>query len=413
MSEITIIKEGHEAIITNLKESCQSKITIDRYVLYGNKFEEFLIRKGLCAYDSSVTICFQRWIREEANNKRISQNLFKGLMRYSAMINDFYDSRLFQTRYSYGNRYKYILNTFYESITDEYVCWLNVAENSKAQFRTAAREFFFFLQERNIQNFAGLNTQLFTEYLVTISRNHKSSMNNIKVCLRKLLDFLEGKSFTTCNRNQIWKFKTAPTRVKVYPAFTDEDLKKLLLSPDRSTDMGKRDYAILFLASVTGLRAIDIANLQFENMFWDEMIIRFSQHKTGRENVIPIDATTISAIGDYLSVRPDSNFTQVFLTCTRPVRKMGDVSSVRNILVRYTKMANISKQPWDGKGFHAFRRGMGLWLLENSCNTQMIFQILGHKNDQMLKHYLPMSADVLRVCALDSSLIPMKSEVYK
>lgn len=177
--------------------------------------------------------------------------------------------------------------------------------------------------------------------------------------------------------------------------------------------MGKRDYAILFLASVTGLRAIDIANLHFENMFWDEMIIRFSQHKTGRENVIPIDATTISAIGDYLSVRPDSNFTQVFLTCTRPVRKMGDVSSVRNILVRYTKMANISKQPWDGKGFHAFRRGMGLWLLENSCNTQMIFQILGHKNDQMLKHYLPMSADVLRVCALDSSLIPMKSEVYK
>ena len=177
--------------------------------------------------------------------------------------------------------------------------------------------------------------------------------------------------------------------------------------------MGKRDYAILFLASVTGLRAIDIANLKLDNLFRNDMTICFSQHKTGRENIIPLDAATMEVIDDYLAVRPETNSSYIFLTCTKPAKKLNDNSSVRNILVKYTKIANIIKRPWDGKGFQAFRRGMGLWLLEDSCDAHLISQILGHKNEMMLKHYLPMSAEALRVCALDLSLIPVKSEVYK
>lgn len=413
MNEISIIKEGHEAILTYLKLNCRSEVILDRYLSYGVFFEEYLKRKEIYTYTSPAVTSFQNWITVEANAERITRKKFIGLMRYSTMISDFYNSRSFQTKYSYGNRYKYPLNIYFEGITEEYVQWLNVGANSKAGFKSSAREFLFFLQERNIHNLAELNTQIIIDYFVAIRENHKCSMNNVMVCLRKLLDFLEEKSYTTCNRNQILRYKTARSRIKVYPAFSSEDIIKLLKSPDRSTVMGKRDYAILFLASVTGLRAIDIANLKLDNLFRNDMTICFSQHKTGRENIIPLDAVTMEVIDDYLAVRPETNSSYIFLTCTKPAKKLNDLSSVRNILVKYTKIANISKRRWDGKGFQAFRRGMGLWLLEDSCDTHLISQILGHKNEMMLKHYLPMSAEALRVCALDLCLIPVKSEVYK
>lgn len=146
MNEISIIKEGHEAILTYLKLNCRSEVILDRYLSYGVFFEEYLKRKEIYTYTSPAVTSFQNWITVEANAERITRKKFIGLMRYSTMISDFYNSRSFQTKYSYGNRYKYPLNIYFEGITEEYVQWLNVGANSKAGFKSSAREFLFFLQ---------------------------------------------------------------------------------------------------------------------------------------------------------------------------------------------------------------------------------------------------------------------------
>ena len=162
------------------------------------------------------------------------------------------------------------------------------------------------------------------------------------------------------------------------------------------------------------MRAIDIANLKVENINRAERAISFTQHKTGFLNAVPVDETVTTAIDDYIrNARPDCDLPYVFLTMNKPYRKLNDMASVRNIVYRYIRTSGIEKSPWDGKSFHAFRRTIGKWLLESSEDTQMISQVLGHRSQDVLKRYLPLSMDILRECALDFSFAPLTTEVFK
>lgn len=188
----------------------------------------------------------------------------------------------------------------------------------------------------------------------------------------------------------------------------------ILSQPDKSTPSGKRDYAILFLTSVTGMRAIDIANLKLTDLHWKEMNIHFIQHKTRNGISLPLDSRAALAVSDYiLNGRPESDSPYVFLTEAMPFRKLNDTSSVANIFIKHAKRAGIEKSPHDGKSFHAFRRSMGIWLLDTSANPELISQILGHQSRDVLKQYLPLSASKLSICALDFEGIEVQSEVYR
>lgn len=176
--------------------------------------------------------------------------------------------------------------------------------------------------------------------------------------------------------------------------------------------MGKRDYAVLLLASTTGLRAIDIANLKFANINRISHSIDFLQHKTGQSNSVPLIAGVLEAIDDYCVERPEVDTSYVFLTLNRPYRKLHDMSSVRNILNRYLRQERVEKSPYDGKSFHAFRRTVGKWLLETGNDPKLISQVLGHRDGEVLKRYLPLADELLRNCALDFEAIPVRAEVY-
>ncbi|MBU3178946.1 tyrosine-type recombinase/integrase [Clostridium estertheticum] len=82
---------------------------------------------------------------------------------------------------------------------------------------------------------------------------------------------------------------------------------------DRISLIGKRDYAIIYLASHTGLRAINIANLKFKNIDWINGKINITQKKTGGYLSLPLESDTGNAIADYiLNRRTESESEHVF-----------------------------------------------------------------------------------------------------
>ncbi|MDR3600882.1 MAG: tyrosine-type recombinase/integrase [Desulfosporosinus sp.] len=168
------------------------------------------------------------------------------------------------------------------------------------------------------------------------------------------------------------------------------------------------------LASVTGIRAIDIANLKLRDINWKEMTVYFIQCKTGFGVSLPMESVAAEAVADYiLNGRPDVAIPYVFLTVDPPFRKLNDKSSVANVLNKYVKLENIEKRPRDGKTFHAFRRNMGIWLLNSGAEPELISQVLGHQSKDVLKRYLPLDTSKLEICALNFDGIPVKSEVYR
>ena len=57
---------------------------------------------------------------------------------------------------------------------------------------------------------------------------------------------------------------------KIPSAYSQEEIQKLLQCVDRGNPKGKRDYAMILLATRLGLRTSDICGLKFENIIWEQ-----------------------------------------------------------------------------------------------------------------------------------------------
>jgi len=238
-------------------------------------------------------------------------------------------------------------------------------------------------------------------------------MNNVMYVMRLICEYLFNKGFHNVPI-ELLPFALAPSRKRVLPSFNRTDMENILLSPDTEKATGKRDFAILMLTSVTGIRAIDVANLKLTDINWREMSVHLVQHKTGYGLSLPFESSAAAATADYiLNGRPDSENPYVFLSEDAPYRKLSDKSSVANVLNKYIKVSGIEKKAHDGKSFHALRRSMGVWLLDTSSSPELISQILGHRDKDVIKRYLPLDASKLSICALGFDAIPVQSEVYR
>lgn len=374
-----------------------------RYAYHGNKY-----------YSQS----FNEEIRQEVKVRLEGQspNSFKEdryLFRTLGMLDDHFNGEPFKDKYPLRSRYKFSLNSFYEKWTEDFKSSLHVGKLTIPVLYSIARDFFYYLQSEDIKDFHLINQNTMYAFLMYEYPTHMGSMGNVLYVSRLICDYLHKNNFENVP-TELLPFALPPSRKKVLPAFKLSDMERILEKPDTDDSAGKRDYALLMLASVTGIRAIDISNLKLTDINWKDRIVHFIQHKTGFGLSLPLDEDAASAIIDYiLDGRPSTDLPYVFLTEVKPYRKLSDKSSVANVLNKYVKLAGIDKSAHDGKSFHAFRRSMGAWLLGSDADPEMISQVLGHHSKEVLKRYLPLETAMLSICALDMNAIPVKSEVYR
>ena len=69
---------------------------------------------------------------------------------------------------------------------------------------------------------------------------------------------------------------------------------------DRGSPIGKRNYAILVIAAMLGIRDSDIAALTFDNLDWENSRIELVQKKTYEPLSLPLLPAVGEAIIDYL-----------------------------------------------------------------------------------------------------------------
>ncbi len=407
------IKDGVTAIL-DYCHKFRSDRTIRRYKKACNTIQLFYEENKKNEYD---TFCNDKirdlFYRKPDDIKSSNYSDCRYILRALAMLDDYYNGNPFRDQYPIVSRYKHQLEPVYQQLAEDFKESLNVRKNTVPVLYSIARDFFYYIQQLGITDMDDIQQETLYSFLKKEYQNHQGCMNNVVYVMRLLCTFLNDKGFRQVSTGLL-PFSLPASRKKVYPGFSTEDIGNILSQPDRSTSSGKRDYAVLLLASLIGIRSVDIANLKLSDIRWRQMSIHFIQSKTGNGVSLPLDAKAGSAISDYiLNGRPDSDSPYVFLTESKPAHKMRDKSSISNILVKHMKLAGIEKKPHDGKSFHAFRRSMGIWLLDTSSNPETISQILGHQSRDVLKCYLPLTESKLSICALDFESITVKSEVYR
>jgi integrase len=86
------------------------------------------------------------------------------------------------------------------------------------------------------------------------------------------------------DKEQILKNYKWIKKERIPSFYTPEEVSKIELSIDRSSGIGKRNYAMLLLACRLGLRASDIASLKFPDIDWRKNEISIIQYKTKEIN---------------------------------------------------------------------------------------------------------------------------------
>lgn len=82
---------------------------------------------------------------------------------------------------------------------------------------------------------------------------------------------------------------------KVVAVLTDEDIRRLLATFDRSSPYGERDYAIVLTLLDCGLRASELCNLKLSDAHLEQGFVKVLG-KGDKERLVPIGRTTADAL---------------------------------------------------------------------------------------------------------------------
>ena len=190
-------------------------------------------------------------------------------------------------------------------------------------------------------------------------------------------------------------------RPKSLPSvYSAEEVTRLLSSVDRSTALGKRDYAILLLAAYLGLRSSDIAGLSFKDINRAAKTISIIQTKTARPLTLVMNREVEEAVDDYIqNGRPPSESEKIFLGSQAPFLPLSAAAGYA-IAQRYFALAGIAGQG-RRRGTHALRASYATALVAKGIPYAVVQEALGHGDKESAKHYVRVDVRRLKMCALD------------
>lgn len=263
-----------------------------------------------------------------------------------------------------------------------------------------------YLESKQIKSVSDIKEIHIMTFLSTSANNKVFVVSSIRVFLRYL--FEEQLSEFDLS-SSLRRFKCSRGE-KLPSVYSESEVLQIEGSIQRSNSTGKRNYAMMLLATRLGLRASDIAHLSFCHLDWEKSTVSFPQFKTGKEIQLPLLAIVGEALIDYLKYgRKKSVSERIFLCTCAPFAPMvnSGVSSALRRIIETSGVDSIRRK----HGPHAMRHSLACRFLENKQPIPIISEALGHMNTDTTMSYLRIDIESLRQCALD--VPPVSNHFYE
>ncbi len=192
-----------------------------------------------------------------------------------------------------------------------------------------------------------------------------------------------------------------------------ETVRALLQAIDRTTPMGRRDYAMLLLMATYGLRACEVVTLTLDDVEWRAARLRIPQRKTRSSLWLPLTDEVGTALLDYLrhgramlAVRrkrapfqggPPNNCRELFLRHRTPIGVLKP-TAISEAFQAWSKRSGLAI-PFHGS--HCLRHSYAVYLLRSGLSLKTIGDLLGHRTLESTCVYIRLAVDDLRDVALN------------
>jgi len=396
-----------DGLLALLRESNYNPTTIKFYEREWDKIQSFLTEEyGNTQYNMERGLKYlekQYRLITKYNDGNLSQQRVQ-LLRVVHMLEDYELHKVLTRRY-HASKNPITLNAYYANIFANYSAWLENSELSAStigHYKSISTVLMDYLAQLKINNVKEMSMEICNGYLKTLAGFSFKTIEQNVCGFRHFLRYLLSAGLIVEDFAEKIHMPNISKNAKIPSAWSVDELKALIAAIDRSNPIGKRDYAMITLACVLGIRIGDIKNLRFGNFDWNEKKIAFIQHKTHKPLTLPLPDSVGWAVIDYIkNGRPKYHEIDiVFLKHMPPFDAFSDNDHLGQRIKHYMRRAGINRYRERRSGFHSLRHSVGSLLLEMETPLPVITNILGHSDPDVTAVYLKTDLEKLAECIL-------------
>lgn len=345
----------------------------------------------------------QYGFQSKYNDGTLSQQRVQ-LLRVVHMLEDYRLHQVLTRRY-YASKNQICLNGHHSETHKKYLSALAGSELSKStigHYTTISRVFLDYLSQKGILSVKEISLGLCNGYLQTLAGYSFKTVEQNVCGLRHFLRFLLEDGDIASDIPSEIRMPAISKTASIPSAWSSDELRKMLGAVNRNSPIGKRDYAMILLACVLGLRISDIKALRFDAFDWDNKLLSFIQHKTRKRLVLPLPDAIGWAVIDYIkNGRPKYFDTDIiFLKHMPPFDPLSDNDHLEQRIIFHMNKAGLRKDKNRHSGFHSLRHSAGSMLLDMETPLPVITTILGHSDMDVTGIYLKTDLKKLAECIL-------------
>lgn len=243
-----------------------------------------------------------------------------------------------------------------------------------------------------------LNVEMVRSHLLDRAQGRSSEWTRLlSVALRSFFGFLYIRGETQLNFSVCVPAVRKWSQVTVPGRFSPEEVKRALAVPDRSTPVGRRDYAILLLLARLGLRAGEIVGLELEDLHWRTGEIAICG-KGQQKDTVPLPREVGQAVAQYLRRGRGSDVSRrVFLRATAPRQGLTGPAAIGHIVRRVLARAGIRRSTRGAA--HLFRHTLASQMIQHGASLNEIAGVLRHRSQTTTEIYAKVDIRSLRQVA--------------
>ncbi len=273
----------------------------------------------------------------------------------------------------------------------------SLSENSVSSYKNDLQRYLRFVaNDLQITDLGGIelrHIENYLEELTAMDLSVSSIARNIS-SIRGFHEFAVVEGMAQANPAELIDL---PRQIKNLPEVLNPDEVEAIIDiPNRETDAGIRNAAILETLYATGMRVSELTSLELDNLIFEIGFIRVIG-KGNKERLVPVGEMAQSALEHYIELvrskfqsekNPQKAGNKVFLSQRgNPLTRM----SIWNIVNDAAERARIEKNVYP----HIFRHSFATHLLEGGADLRAVQEMLGHASINTTEIYTHVDRSLL------------------
>lgn len=270
----------------------------------------------------------------------------------------------------------------------KFISYTDVQDTTLKGYKTDLKPFFTYITTNNISQPTRQDIKNYKDYLKSKNLTAGTKQQYFRAC-KHLFKWLASEGIYPNVADNIKGFKCSADNTKK-ESFNESDIKTILNKIDRTTEIGKRDYAIILLILTGGLRINEVRNIDIQDIQiikGEYVVYILGKGHIEKDTSIKIIKPVYDAIKDYLSVKGKVNKADALFTSTsnRALGKRITKESLSQILKNRFRQAGYDTPKLTA---HSLRHTSNTMLYKSGADIYRVQRHARHKDPKTTEIYI-------------------------